>query len=189
MNVPLLTSLERIGCGGIILATDGSVVAVNATAHAILQTIFGRAKIAEADLLASGRELIKRLLTRGKTRIKLDSEDWVLIERPDCRPLVMHAIPTVVQNLDGPHTILILIDLDDTPQVSPATLERIFGLTRTEAKLAVLLASGASTSEAAGLQGVSVATARSQLAAIFVKTRTTRQAELVRLLVRLAILP
>jgi DNA-binding CsgD family transcriptional regulator len=151
--------------------------------------MFGNTEITQRDLLVSGRELIKQLLTRGKTRIKLDSEDWVLIERSDRRPLVMHAIPTVVQNMDGPHTILILIDLDDAPRVSSIALERIFGLTRAEAKLAVLLSGGASTTEAAQIQGVSVATARSQLAAIFLKTRTTRQAELVRLLGRLAILP
>ena len=189
MNTSLLTSLERTGCGGLILATDGRVVALNDTARAILLTIFSPAEMAGLDLATSGRGLIKQLLTRGKTRIRLDSEDWVLIERADRRPLVMHAIPTVVQNLEGPHTILILIDLDDAPRVSPVTLERIFGLTRAEARLAVLLAGGASTTEAARLQGVGVATARSQLAAIFVKTRTSRQAELVRLLVRLAILP
>ncbi|TXN14719.1 helix-turn-helix transcriptional regulator [Methylobacterium sp. WL122] len=151
--------------------------------------MFGLHEFAGLDFLASGRALIKQLLARGKTRIKLDSEDWVLIDRADRRPLVMHAIPTVVQNLGGPHTILILIDLDDPLRVSPVTLERIFGLSRAEAKLAVLLAGGASTTEAARLQGISVATARSQLAAIFVKTRTSRQAELVRLLGRLAILP
>jgi DNA-binding CsgD family transcriptional regulator len=172
-----------------LLATDGSVIAANATAHTILLALFGATAVKSADLTVSGRGLIKQLLTRGRTRIRLDSEDWVLIERPDQRPVIMHAIPTVVQNQEGPHTILILIDLDDTPRVSPITLERIFSLTRAEAKLAVLLAGGVSVTEATHLQGVSITTVRSHLASIFLKTRTTRQAELVRLLNRIAILP
>lgn len=189
MNVSLLTSLSRTGCGGLILATDGSVVAINPTADRILRDVLSLSDLSEIDLLVSGRGLIKQLLSRGRTRVRLDSEDWVLIERADRRPVIMHAIPTVVQNQEGPHTILILIDLDDGLRVSPTTLERIFALTRAEAKLAVLLAGGASVTEAAHSQGVSIPTVRSHLASIFLKTRTTRQAELVRLLNRLAILP
>lgn len=189
MNVAILKSFERTGCGAVILSTDGEVLAVNNIARTILARTFTETDIATADLAVFGRTLIKQLLARGRTRIRLDSEDWVLVEQDDRRPLIMHAIPTVVQNEDGPHTVLILIDLDEAPQIHPQALERIFGLTPAEAKLAVHLSRGATTMEAASLQGISIATARSQLAAVFAKTRTTRQADLVRLLGRLAILP
>ncbi len=54
--------------------------------------------------------------------------------------------------------------------------------------MAALLASGATVSEAASAHNVSVATIRTQLAAIFAKTRTNRQAELVMLISRLSAL-
>lgn len=182
-----MQSLERISCGGIILDTNGEILALNKSARAIMTYAFGVSE--DKDIVPHGRELIKKLMMRGRTRISLNSDSWVLIERDDKRPLIMHAIPTITQNIAGPHTILILIDLDQAPVIQNSTLERIFELTKAEAKLAVILARGASTMEATRLLGVSIATVRSQLAAIFLKTRTTRQAELVRLLGRLAMLP
>lgn len=57
----------------------------------------------------------------------------------------------------------------------------MFSLTPTEARLAVAIAEGSTPAEAAGFLGISVLTARTHLKRIFHKTATTRQAELVRL--------
>ena len=51
------------------------------------------------------------------------------------------------------------------------------------------IASGATPAEIAADNLVSMATVRSQLASVLAKTQTRRQAELVALLARLAILP
>lgn len=59
---------------------------------------------------------------------------------------------------------------------------------RSRARLAVVLARGATVTEAAAAHKVSVATVRTQLAAIFSKTQTSRQAELVMLVLRLSAL-
>lgn len=192
MDTLLLKALERTGCGGILLSIDGNVVAINESACDILRNMFGREKTSVDSIINNGRNFIKQLLSQGKTRIQLDSENWVLIERIDQRPLIMHAVPSLKYSTCSetkPHTMLILIDLENVPQVSSGTLERLFGLTPAEIRLAMLLISGLTTSEAADFLNIRVATARSQLASIFSKTRTTRQAELVRLLSRLAILP
>ena len=53
------------------------------------------------------------------------------------------------------------------------------GLTQAEARLAVALCEGLSVEEAAARFGVSLATVRAQLKAVFAKTGTRRQAELV----------
>ncbi|WP_244028296.1 helix-turn-helix transcriptional regulator [Methylobacterium sp. E-016] len=165
------------------------MLAINAEAERILQNAFSRTVPELVTEPESGRSTIKRLLALGRARIQLQSENWILVERAELRPLIMHAVPLANPDEHGPHTVLILIDLDATPQPNQVTLERIFGLTPAEARLAGLLASGVTTAEVAQLQGVRVATVRSQLAAIFSKTRTHRQAELVTLVARLSILP
>ena len=66
-----------------------------------------------------------------------------------------------------------------------AELCSAFGLTAAEAKLAAKLASGSGIEGAAASLGVSRETARTQLKAVFGKTNTRRQAELVALVSRL----
>ncbi len=58
-----------------------------------------------------------------------------------------------------------------------------------KARLAVEVSSGKSLEEVAKAVGSKVATARKQLASVFMKTRTNRPGELVALLARLAVLP
>lgn len=190
IGAPLLQVFGRMGCGGLVLSTRGHVLDANAEAHRILHDMFDLAND-EPDLLDdTGRDVIKRLLARARTRIQLDGENWLLTTRQSRRPLIMSTIPVSVPvpGENEPHTVLILIDLDQTPRPHTAALERIFGLTNAEARLAVLLAGGATVTEAAAAHQVSVATVRSQLAAIFAKTRTSRQVELVVLISRLSAL-
>ena len=59
-----------------------------------------------------------------------------------------------------------------------------YGLTPAEAKLAVQLANGGSLEEAAEYLGISIHTARTHLKAIFAKTGTRRQSELVAMLLQ-----
>jgi PAS domain-containing protein len=61
-------------------------------------------------------------------------------------------------------------------------LRELFGLTRSETRLALLLLADRSVEEAAELLGITLTTARGVLKTIFVKTGTNRQASLVRLL-------
>lgn len=71
---------------------------------------------------------------------------------------------------------------DDARPAQVDLYSRAFRLTPAEARLAVHLASGASLIEAAEQFGVAHNTVRAQLRAIFDKTDTHRQADLVRLL-------
>ena len=64
-------------------------------------------------------------------------------------------------------------------------LDRQFRLTASETRLAICLASGQSLREAARHIGVSYETVRTQLKAVFAKTNTRRQVELVLLLNKL----
>ena len=67
---------------------------------------------------------------------------------------------------------------------SPNALNQMYGLSRAEGALAVALCRGDTLQEYAEAAGLSVATVRTQLKAIFQKTATSRQAELVSLLLQ-----
>lgn len=60
-------------------------------------------------------------------------------------------------------------------------LRELYGLTEAESHLAELLCQGISLEEASRVRGVTMNTARSQLKQVFAKTHTSRQSELVRL--------
>ena len=189
VGMPLLRVFDRMGCGGIILSTTGRVLATNASARLILQQMFDLDDAAVAALNGSGREIVKQLLRRGRSRVCLESENWILMERLGQRPLIMNCVPVPVLSDDGPHSVLLLIDLDATPLPTPSCLEQIFGLTPAEARLTLLLVGGKTLAEVAETLHLSIATMRSQLKAVFDKTHTHRQAELVVLVSRLAALP
>lgn len=81
--------------------------------------------------------------------------------------------------------LVLLREAADGAGALAGTLKARFGLTPAEQRLAVALADGTGLREAAGHLGICLSTARAQLKAIFAKTGTHRQAELVALLARL----
>jgi DNA-binding CsgD family transcriptional regulator len=78
-----------------------------------------------------------------------------------------------------------LADNAAQPAARTELLKSLFELTPAEARLAEQLASGPSLSDAADNLGITIGTARTQLKSVFLKTDTSRQAELVRLLLLL----
>jgi DNA-binding CsgD family transcriptional regulator len=172
--------------GGIILDSSGAVIGSNSVAESLLQTDLGANRLPVADCVRIG---LKSLLRKGETRFSHNESAWILAPRDGKRPLAVYSLPTGGDKDPHSRTVVILLDLDQAPQPSLTTLQRLFGLTPSEAALAVHLARGATLTEIAGERGVTLATVRSQLASVFDKTQTTRQAHLVALLARVAVLP
>ena len=77
---------------------------------------------------------------------------------------------------------LIVSDPDDVAAPPTAVLRELWGLTAAEATVVREVVAGRNLKDAAAGLGVTVATVRSQLARIFAKTGTDRQAELVRVM-------
>ena len=75
-----------------------------------------------------------------------------------------------------------LKDLETDAAFNQDMIAKVFELTPAQARLAIRLAGGSSVEEAALESGVALETARSHLKAIFNKTETHRQGELVALL-------
>lgn len=82
----------------------------------------------------------------------------------------------------APASVIFLSDPERKGTFDPETMRRLYGLTRAEANIAVLLAEGRHLDQAADELDISINTARTHLKRVLEKTNTTRQADLVRLL-------
>ena len=83
----------------------------------------------------------------------------------------------------APRALVFFHDFRTNPGVDPMIVAETFGLTPAEARVAVAIADGQTVEKIALRHRVSVKTVRTQLGAVFSKTNTARQADLVRLLV------
>ena len=184
-NNPLLSILERLGYGALVLDASRNALQLNPTAHRLLERETGSVR---QDSLDWARRALGRLLGRATTRLPANTEAWITVPSQSERSLVVHQMPAVGMGEPRAHTVLILLDLDGAPQPSLMMLRRMFGLTAAEAKLSVQIARGESPAEIAESNQVSMATVRSQLASAFAKTETRGQSELVALLARVSIL-
>lgn len=91
------------------------------------------------------------------------------------------------QPLDGQGVMVTVLDAARRRLPSHSFLREAFGFTPAEAALALDLADGLAAADCATLRGVSVHTVRSQLRALFGKTGTSRQAELVTLVLAMGL--
>lgn len=99
------------------------------------------------------------------------------------QPLGLGALPVL-----GRMGLCAIVVTDPSAELRPPEdeLRTLFALTQAEARLAAAVFDGLSLPEAADRFGVSINTVRFQLARVFDKTGVTRQAELVKLMMRLA---
>ena len=172
--------LARIACGQVWFR-GGHIVEICAT---------GRAMLERECRHAAGRETlhaaVKRLINRSGAQIPDGSTSWLVTSS---RKGITALVKQMVNAWSDGTSTLILLDLDAHPEPSPRTLQCVFGLTAAEIQLALDLARGRNLLDIARSRRLSRTTIRSQLGALFVKTQTRRQADLVALLGRVAILP
>ena len=110
-----------------------------------------------------------------------------MIARAEAPWLLADAMPVTSFGSDlfnAGRIVLVLTDLTLLSVPDETRLSLVFSLTAAEAKLAKTLASGHGIDAAADSLRVNRETARSQLKAVFAKTNTRRQAELVALVAR-----
>jgi DNA-binding CsgD family transcriptional regulator len=177
----VLSMLDRIGCGYLVLEGRWKIVEANASARQILGSDGSAAQT--LDQLTSA---FRRLMDRAPNRPSLGSLSWVVISSKDDSPLVLNQI---AEDMPGGTSVVMLVDLDVHLEPNPFMLQRMFGLTMAETRLALQMARGDMPADVARNRSLSRTTVRSQLASVFAKTQTRRQAELVTLLARIAVLP
>jgi DNA-binding CsgD family transcriptional regulator len=182
-------TLNRVSQPAIVLNSSGIVLDINA----------GADRLFDDELRVRRRRLF---IKDEKAQSKLDAflsrmsvapdsaalnVDPIAVRRTEQRPIVIRVLP-IDGAASGPflgaRALLLLTELLPRPGPLPGILINAFGLTPAEARLASLIASGASLDEIPEQLGIARDTARNQLKAVFAKTNTHRQAELVALLSR-----
>src|ERR1700687_1993452 len=133
---PLLSTLERIGCGGVMRNRLGRVTDINFSALHLLEREVGAMDL---DSLHRVSRAAERLLNRVSARVPADGASWVTVRRDSGRPLAVYQLE--IGDPPG-STILILVDLDNSLQPRRCTLRRMFGLTTAEMNLASGIALG-----------------------------------------------
>lgn len=187
----LLEGLELAGLPAVLADRGARALRFNRSAEALFG--FGiqisRGRIVASDPPTTGaieRAISSALGTAGAPI----SQAPVVIRREGRRPIVLSAVPLTGRAgmIFAPaHALVILRDLDAERVPAEAGLRAIFGLTRAEARMALSVAkSGDAVTAVAEQLGVSVPTARTQLAAVYRKTDSKGQADLIRLIMRLS---
>lgn len=184
-------ALDLIHQPAIALDRFGIVLGVNSGAHGLLNGDLGvrnrRLTTTDRNAAASLQNLMDRLLVTPETAPF--AAQPIVVRRTDNDPIILRVLPVhpVARNpFLGARVILTLSETQARPRLDQGLLRHLFSLTPAEAKLANLLAQGLSPDEAGEKLGVKRATARNQLKAIFAKTDTHRQGQLVALLASLS---
>jgi DNA-binding CsgD family transcriptional regulator/PAS domain-containing protein len=191
----VLDALDSVRHGIIIVGSGWWVINLNTAAERILRAEDGL-QMCSARIAATGMQADHKLqralhaaLTHDGSRIR--SGRSFICERPSGkRPYVVHVLPlhhTATDETSSEASALVLIiDPDQQPEPAAALLRRLYGLTTTEAEVAVRIARGADLKEISDELSVSITTVRTHLQHVYDKTDTHRQAELVRLLLVLS---
>ncbi|WP_176594304.1 helix-turn-helix transcriptional regulator [Sphingobium sp. EM0848] len=176
------SAMEGLAVASFILARDGRILRRNAVADRMLgdATALAERNGRLEPRLNAAAATLDRLLRNPPAA---GEEQRLEIAVPQGQALrgVARALPTDAYG-DGASLALFLADPARVEGPDPESLRDRFQLTPAEAGLAVQLAQGASLVDAARTLDIAHNTARAHLRAIFAKTGTHRQGQLVHLL-------
>ena len=187
-----LAALDVVPIGVAIFDADGRPIVINQTGREILN---------EGDGLRLRLTGIQAAEPAENARLRAALDDAVDIAKQagnhtfvtlavsrssGRRPISVSICPLPLNDPifqhDRPAVIIVFNDTERKPETDEETLRQFYGLTPAEARLAQCLAQGQRLDEAAATLHITSGTARTHLKHIFSKTETTRQAELVRLM-------
>jgi DNA-binding CsgD family transcriptional regulator len=182
-------ALDRIPTGLLLLDSRRKILLSNRTARSISEQADGfDLSNGTPELYRRGdKEVLDRLIDQA-----IDPPDssggggvMAITRRSGQRPftvLVASLLDSQQESTLGDAVVALYIsDLEGGSAHRAEALRTLYGLTKAEAELVDLLCEGLPLDEAALHRGVTTNTARSQLKQVFVKTSTSRQSELVRL--------
>ena len=188
-----MAALNRLAIG---------VLVVDPTARVLTANQAGGRALAARDGLSLGPNEICRASSTGETALLHDAilaatrrpasaEDeshGIPISRPSLkRPFNVLVMPLNVSDLSARETsdclaVIFVTDPDEQQIPSAQMIQKLFGLSPAEGRLARALSGGQDIQSAAEACGITIGTARSYLKQIFSKTATSRQSELVMLM-------
>lgn len=184
--------LDRNPAGVILLDDQGRIVMANRAATEIeaardgLAMAGGSVKLLRRSDDRRLQEAIGGVLNAG-TGVPLSPHNVMAVPRPSGKRAYMIAVSPVssarfMMSTIHPAACVLVVDPEREPTVPEHRLRTLYGLSRGEARLAALLARGDDLKTAAEALSITYATARARLSAVFRKTETSRQSELLKLL-------
>jgi len=181
----LEAALDRFSFGVVIVGRDCTLLFQNSAARAILE---------QSDVLVNrnGRltaSAMQREFAGAISDVLMDTATayGMNLSVPGTdQHVTVFAAPLACPNERAePAAIVVLIDSRQPATASANVLHTLYGLTPKESQLAAALLSGETVEEYCATRHITLNTARSHLKSVYRKTRTGRQADLVRLLSRL----
>jgi DNA-binding CsgD family transcriptional regulator/PAS domain-containing protein len=187
-------AVDQLSVATIILDEQGKLLNHNSVGEALLEEADGlylhnlQLRIKNLDINQKLQDAIERVVEaqqRGAASIVRALRVPRSTGRADLG-MVIRPVATSQWNegQSSPCVALFISDPDLRESASQQILTDLFNLTPAEANLAILLARGLNLAEVSQTQEISQHTARAQLKSIFAKTGVSRQAELVRLILK-----
>jgi DNA-binding CsgD family transcriptional regulator len=184
-------ALEHVAHGVVMLDAGGSVLFANRAALSISTPANGL-KIGRTGIRAqrpAEDAALQRAIAHASGRTRRGprgGETLALTRNGERQPLMAHVLPAVLDDPDvADGTLVLLVDPGrETPSLA-ASLTRLYGLTRKEARVATEILRGDGLQAVADRMSVTLSTVRVHLQNVFDKTQTHRQTELMRLLLSL----
>jgi DNA-binding CsgD family transcriptional regulator len=190
-NWALATAIETVRHGIVITGLKGLVLDLNSAAEAILRAEDGlihRHGSISAIATRTDHELRRALqCALADDGTDVPSGHSFTCPRPSGkRPYVLHVVPLSRTSFNetprDPAALVLICDPERDNESATALFRRLYGLTATEAEVALYISRGISLKQTSDELSVSYQTVRTHLQHVFDKTGTHRQGELVRLL-------
>jgi DNA-binding CsgD family transcriptional regulator/PAS domain-containing protein len=191
----LAGALELVRHGIVIVGPGYRVINLNSAAERILRigddlhTRSGRLAATRPHADRELHRLLNNALTEEGLAIR-SGGSFTCARASGHRPYVIHVLPldreVTTQTSAGEAAMLLIVDPERDAEPAAALLRRLYGLTNTEAEVALLLLRCEGLKPIAEELSVSLTTIRTHLQHIFDKTDTHRQAQLVRLLLAIS---
>jgi DNA-binding CsgD family transcriptional regulator len=184
---------EAVRHGIVVVARGHRVVYTNSAADRILCADDGlriRPARIEAGSLRADAQL-QHSIDRALASNKADrcGNSFLCVRPSGRRPYIVHVLPLDETTFASPQpqnrAMIVIVDPDREPEPPASLLRRLYGLTRSEAEIALMVLRGQGRNHIADELSLSLATVKTHLHHVFDKTGTHRQAELVRLLLSL----
>jgi len=187
-------AVDQLAVGTIILDGHGAVLDTNRVAQDLLRLSDGmrvlnnQLRFSDAEIGQQLQRVVAKVL-EAHIRGEPAMVEALRIRRPSGKGdfgLVIRPVPRSAwsEGQSSPAVAVFISAPEVQSHTSEQVVKQLFAFTPAETRLALRLASGLSLAEACDELGISQHTARAQLKAIFAKCGVTRQAELVRLILR-----
>lgn len=183
-----LSALNHLALSVIVVDRDARVLLTNRSGGELLSRrdglILSGHEICRTSVTSETEEL-HRFIRQATADPHFDASTMALSRPSQNRALSVLVTPLAGDELgltnNSALAILFISDPDGQPMPSPDAIAKVFDLTKAEARIVHALVQGHRLEDAAETYGITVGTARTYLKQVFSKTNTSRQSELIKL--------